>query len=221
VAPVDDLVCCGFVKDVRSVLRSNCPIQGGRHRSVAPISGGVVLVLYRLGTQLNKLPRLACVIERAGTLYLLWTTLRHRGASYMWPAARWARFAQKLETEPPAASGIVFMSGDSAAVFSATRALLPLLRMFAPALGFGSLEGSAVGRKGAEADFKRRISASKHRCEYSSSLRVSSILTMPIVLLQIGHTDSYVPLSLCVRMNLRGCWAANDGLFVARERPQR
>ena len=87
----------------------------------------------------------------------------------------------------------------------------------------GSPDSEEVGftRKDAEADFSRRIFASKHRCESSRSLRVSSILTMPIVVLQTGHTDSYVPLSLCVRMNLRGCGAAKDGLFVARERPQR
>jgi hypothetical protein len=48
-----------------------------------------------------------------------------------------------------------------------------------------------------------------------------SILTMPSILLQIGRTDSYVPLSLCVRMYLRGCGVAKNGLFGALERPLR
>jgi hypothetical protein len=84
------------------------------------------------------------------------------------------------------------MSGDSAAVPSATGVLLPPLRMFVP----GSSLRSAVRR-------------------------MISILTMPSILLQIGRTDSYVPLSLCVRMYLRGCGVAKNGLFGALERPLR
>jgi hypothetical protein len=83
----------------------------------------------------------------------------------------------------------------------------------------GSL--SHFGRKGSNSDVRRTRSASRHRCEPSSSSRASSILTEPSVLLQTGHVESCVPLSLCLRMNLRGCGAAKNGLFVASERPQR
>jgi hypothetical protein len=61
----------------------------------------------------------------------------------------------------------------------------------------------ALGRLGS--DFRRTRSAFRHRCEPSTSLRLSSILTEPSVLLQRGHVEASVPLSLCLRRNLRGC----------------
>jgi hypothetical protein len=72
-------------------------------------------------------------------------------------------------------------------------------------------------RKGAGSDFGRARLASGHTCEPSSSSRASSILTGSSVLLQTGQVESYVPLSFCLRRNLRRCGAAKDGLFVASE----
>ena len=89
--------------------------------------------------------------------------------------------------------------------------LRPTLRMLAP----GS--PSHCARKGAGSDFGRARLASGHTCEPSSSSRASSILTGSSVLLQTGQVESYVPLSFCLRRNLRRCGAAKDGLFVASE----
>ena len=124
-------------------------------------------------------------------------------------------FVYRLDSEPISGSGIVFKSRDSAGVSSNAQALRPTLRMLAP----GS--PSHFARKGSGSDVRRTRSASRHRCERSSSSRVSSILTKPSVVLQTAHVESCVPLSLCLRMKLRECRAAKNGLFIASERPQR
>ncbi len=111
---------------------------------------------------------------------------------------------QKLETEPPPASGIVFMSGDSASVPSPTRVFRPMLRILAPR------SPAHFARKSWGSDV-RRTRPSPHRWESSSSSRVSSILTEPSTRLQRGHVESCVPLSLCLRMKLRGSGAATEG----------
>jgi hypothetical protein len=101
-------------------------------------------------------------------------------------------------------SEVVFTSRNSAGVSSKAQVLRPTLRRLAP----GS--PSHCARKEVGSDVRRTRSASRHKCELSSSSRVSSILTEPSVRLQTGHVDSYVPLSFCLRRNLRGCGAAKE-----------
>jgi hypothetical protein len=173
-------------------------------------------MVFAFGENWSAMGVLRFVVIRRPLCYL---TLHRSGSSGAMGAARG-------EEEGPAAAGTAAHLDHYLRLETRTRADLSVWsrlhvegfcrRFFqstgAPANASMLAPGSPshIARKGSGSDVRRTRSASRHKCEPSSSSSASSILTEPSVPSQTGHVESWVPLSLCLRMNLRGCGAAKE-----------